>query len=72
MNKYEGLWSDNDVVDGYVDKFHEKSYKSHDAETDGGGDSYFLEFWKKKEMRHWYTLDYNNAQKTKLPNMILT
>lgn len=38
------LWSNDDIVDGNVDEFHEESNESHDAETDGGGNSDLLEF----------------------------
>ena len=37
------LWADDDVVDWNVDELDEESDESHDAEPDGGGDSYLLE-----------------------------
>lgn len=36
--------SDDDVVNWYMDEFHEESDESHDAEADGGGDCDLLEF----------------------------
>ena len=44
----KSLRSDNDVVDGNVDEFDEKSDKSHDGKSNGGCNSDLLEFWKKK------------------------
>ena len=46
-NKIKSLRSDNDVVDGNVDEFDEKSDESHDGESNGGCNSDLLEFWKK-------------------------
>ena len=40
----KSLRSDNDVVDGNVDEFDEKSDESHDGKSNGGCDSDLLEF----------------------------
>ena len=49
----KSLRSDNDVVDGNVDEFDEKSDESHDGKSDGGCNSDLLEFWKKKFKNAW-------------------
>lgn len=38
------LWSDDDVVDWDVDKFHKEANEAHYAKSDGGSDCDFLEF----------------------------
>ena len=45
------LWADDDIVDGDVDQLDEESDEAHDGESDGGGDSDFLELCKK--IRNW-------------------
>lgn len=38
------LLGNNDIVDGYVDKFHKETYKTHYCKSDGRCYGYLLEF----------------------------
>lgn len=47
--RWKKLWSYNNIIDWYMDKFDEKSYESHDTEPYSCCNSDFLEFWNKKK-----------------------
>lgn len=40
------MYLHDDIVDGYVDKFHEESNETHYAKSDGRGDRDLLELCK--------------------------
>ena len=44
MNGLQLLRSDDDIVDGDVNKFDKESDETHDSEADCGGDGDLLEF----------------------------